>query len=402
MKCAKCGMDLEENTKFCGNCGNPVEATPVVDETPSLETSVAEAPVEPVAYTEPAFTSEVSNEPQEERQEIVQEPIPVDTPEFKEQQEKGKKSRGAIKYIFIILVALALIAGGVFAYFKFFNGESYTKAVDNVEKSIENLMKKASNSGTITAKVELSVKDSLSLDFGAIVEYELNDNSIKMHAKIDKNMLMDEMNAYLDFNKKSVNMYIPVDLLTLIDDSIDLDTNKEYLYFSADLDELGIEGVDEIFETLKSEDFNEELDMSKVLTEENFKYVGKKDGLKQYSLTINKDYFESFKDEVDLSELPLDEIGDMAFDLNLYVNSKNVLVKIEMDLKDALKELTDDIEKFLFTIKFSNLNSTKVEVPANVKNNSFDLNQYIELQQTQDIIDSLSTNQTMPTTSKLF
>ena len=401
MKCAKCGADLEENTKFCGNCGNPVEATPVVEENTSVETPV-EAPVEPVAYTEPAFTSEVSSEPQEERQEIVQEPIPVDTPEFKEQQEKGKKSKGAIKYIFIILIALALIAGGVFAYFKFFNGESYSKAVDNVETSIENLIKKASNSGTITAKAELSVKNSLSLDLGASIEYELNDDSIKMHAKVNENLLTSEMNAYLDFNKKSITMYIPVDLISLIDDSIDLDTDREYLYFSADLDELGIEGVDEIFETLKSEDVNEELDMSKVLTEENFKYVGKKDGLKQYSLTLDKSYFESFKNEIDLSELPLDEIGDMTFNMNLYVNSKNNLVKIELDLKDALKDVTTDIEKFLFTIEFSNLNSTKVEVPANVKNNSFDLNQYIELQQTQDIIDNLSTNQTMPTTSKLF
>ena len=49
-----------------------------------------------------------------------------------------------------------------------------------------------------------------------------------------------------------------------------------------------------------------------------------------------------------------------------------------MDLKDALKELTDDIQKFLFTIEFSKLNDTKVEVPATVKNNSTDLNSLME------------------------
>lgn len=402
MKCVNCGALLEEGTKFCGNCGNPVSSAPVVDETPSVE----EVASEPVAE-QPVFSSEVSNEPQEERQEIVQEPIPVDTPEFKEQQEKGKKSRGAIKYIFIILVVLALLAAGVFAYFKFFNGESYSKAVSSVQKSFENLAKKADKSGTITLKAELSVKNSISMDLGAKVEYELSDSNFKMHASVDENMLMDKMDAYVDLNKSGLTMYIPAALISMIDDSIDLVTDREYLYLSADLDELGVNSINEILESFDTNDVttNNDLDMSKVLTEKNFKYVGRKNGLKQYSLTIDKDYINSLKDEVEFSEIPLDElddIGDIKFNMNFYVNSKNCLERIEIDLKDTLKEFSDSIQKFLFTIEFTKFNSTKVEVPASVKNNSFDLNQYMELQQTQDMIDSLSTNQTIPTTSKLF
>ena len=47
--CQNCGMEIPENAKFCGNCGNKVE-TP--SKPPVVETVVEEKPVEQVVVKE--------------------------------------------------------------------------------------------------------------------------------------------------------------------------------------------------------------------------------------------------------------------------------------------------------------------------------------------------------------
>lgn len=408
MKCVKCGMDLEENAKFCGNCGNVVEqpavetpVEPVVEQAPTVE-PVAETVSEPVVNEQPVFSSEVSSS-QDERQEIVQEPIPVDTKEFKQQQESGKKSSGAVKYILLVIILLAVAAAGVFAYMKFFaNKETYEKSVNTVEKSMMNLAKSEMNSATIEAKLSFKIKNSISLDLGAALEYEKTNNAYKIHARVDKNPMTDQIDVYAEMNEDAITTYIPTALLEMIDSSINLEVDREFIKYQMNLDELDID-LEELQKEIKSE--NVDIDLSKYLTKDNFKYVGQKDGVKKYTLTVDRKYLDSIKDELVANNIPLDsldELGNMEFDINFYINKDDMLVGLEMDLTNALKSLSEDIDTALIAINFNKINSTKVEVPASVKNSSFDLNQYMELQQTQDMINSLSSNQTIPTTSKLF
>lgn len=356
MKCVKCGMDLDENTKFCGNCGEPV-GSEMINDSNDFST----------------FSSEVSNEG--ERQPIVEEPIVTDTKEFKNQQEQGKKNQKVAKWVLIIFIVLALAAAGVFAYLTFFGDkkESYSASVDNVQKSIENFATSANESGTIISKIELMVNNT-SLDFALSFKYQVVDNGMLMHAKLDENMLMDEMNMYLDLNTNGFNVYIPTSLFSLMGEE-DLSELGEYIKFAMPLDELGIDNIDELLKELNSEEnIDSEINLDEILDKANFKYVGKKDGLKQYSLVIDEKLLDNYKDQLG-DALPTEELGDLNFTVNFYIGSNDTLEKFEMNMTDMVKDF--GIEKFLFTMEFANLNSTTVEIPDSVKNNSYDISSFI-------------------------
>ena len=416
MKCVNCGTELEEGARFCGNCGNPVESTeevidsaqsiepevetqpePVVEE-PVVEEPVVEEPVveeQPVSEDQPVFSSEVSNEPQEERQEIVQEPIPVDTPEFKEQQEKGKKSSGAVKFILIIIILLALAAAGFFAYTKFFNKEEkFENSVDAVEKSVSNLLKEK-DSMTVETKIELEIKNSISLNVKAALEYQNDNGTYRIHGKLDKNPVTDQIDVYAEIDEGGLAIFVPGTVLKLADSSFKSLKDTDYVKLQASFDELGV-SLAEIKENFA--EMTADIDLTEVLNEDNFKYVGKKDGIKQYSITIDKSYLDSFKDELEDADLPidsLDEIGDMKFDINLFVDENNVLVGIDFDLTNALKEATDEIDKAIISISFKGINSTKIEIPSSVRNGSIDINTLRKMTETK-------ITGTLPQTTKLF
>ena len=376
MKCVKCGAELEEGAKFCGNCGSTVEADSAVEEV--KEETVEEAKEETVAVE---FPTEVSTESQVERQEIVQEPIPVDTPEFKKQQAEGKKSAGAVKIILVIISIIAILAIVAVAIFKLKDNknEAYNESINTVQKSIENFAKDANLSGTIKAKVEIDIKDSMSAKLGATFEYEKVDEAYKMHIGIDENAFIGKMDAYVDIAEEEATIYIPASIIKLIDSSMDLGSSIKWLKYTMDPEELGISDLD-----TKTEVSNEELDLSKVLTSDSFKYVGKKGDLKQYTLTIDKKYMNSIEELKEYAE----EIGDMKIDVDFYIDSTDRLQKVEMDLAAAMKEKAEGINKFLLTIEFSNYNSTKVTIPSDVIKSSVDITTLME---DEDLTSSLPT-----------
>lgn len=374
MKCVKCGTDLEENAKFCGNCGNPVE----LNETETLEETQTVEPVQEVN-----FSSEVSNEPHVERQEIVQQPLPFDTPEFKEKQEKSKKSTKAVKTIVIIAGVLLVIAALVFAYFKVFKKESYEKSIDSMEKAINNFAKKGSNSGTVVASVKMKSEGDfkMDLDLTAFVKYEKENDNFKLNLGLEKSSLLPALDAYAEVDDKNATIYIPGELISYIsamfgEDTSLLGTNSASLTgtwfkYTTDVEELGIDLDD--FETEE----NQEMDLTKVFPKDSFKYVDRKNGLKHYVLTIDDKFiantgadlgseFESFK--------------GMKFNIDFYLTDSNELRKVQVDLKDMLKEKLQDsgITKLLVVVEFKDFGSTKVDIPTAAKINSIDVSGYID------------------------
>ena len=355
MICKSCGAELKDGANFCESCGTSVE-----------EAVVAES-VEEVATD---FTSEVSNEPA--RQEIVNEELPFDTKEFKENQEKSKKNGKAVKWILIILGILLVAAGLVFAYFKFFGKESYEKSVDSMEKAVENLVKKENTSGTIKAKLSAVMgtgSDKMNLNFAATVKYAKEKDKYSAYLKVDKTMFTDEMEVYVEADETNVTAYTTGALLNLIAD-IGSEYDETWFKYSMDLSSMGLD--------FSEYEGNEEIDLSDLLTKDNFKFVDKKGGLKHYVLTLTDEDLKELSDDVEDTDLVDTDMFDLSgknFKVDFYLSNNNELKKIEIDFKEAFKEelAEADISKLLFTIEFENMNSTKVEVPAEVKLNSIDV-----------------------------
>lgn len=397
MKCAKCGNELPEGAKFCGNCGNTIEAEKVVDtavEDAQAFEAVAEEAVE-ATTSEPdtSFTSEVSSAP--ERQEIVTKELPFDKPDFKEKQEKSKKAGKAVKWIVTIFAVLVVIGALVFAYFKFFAKESYSKSINTMEKAVNNLVKKQNASGRIDAKLFLSINEEgmnkpLDLDISAYVEYEKKDNEYNMHLVVNPFMIISKMEAYLLVDESNLSLYATESTIAMIasfmgggDSLLEDASTKQWYKLVLPMDALGLDLSE--FET---DDI--EIDLEKVFTEDNFKYKGR-EGLttKHYVLTIDKNFIANMLKEsyvldalseegYDLDDMDLDDLGDFSFDVDFYVKNDE-LTKIKIDLGKSLKDELQGsgIEDFVFTIEFSGINSTKVKVSNEIENNSIDLTEML-------------------------
>ena len=411
MKCAKCGNELPEGAKFCGNCGNTIDAiepqsTESVEPSEVVENSIVEdaqafetveAPVVEDAQafesvesttTEPSFTSEVSNEP--ERQPIVTKELPFDKPEFKENQEKSKKASKAVKWIITIFAVLLVLAALVFAYFKFFDKESYSKSINTMEKAVDNLIKDKNASGRIDAKLFLSMKeegmkDSIDFNISAYAEYEKQDNSYKMHLVVNPFMIIEKMEAYLLIDNSSLKLYASESTIETIlsyvadTESVNDASSSKWYKLTLPLDSLDID--------LSELNLDEEIDidLEKIFTEDNFKYVGRK-GLstKHYVLTVDKKFISNMMeqydvmDELDTESIDLDDLGDFSFDIDFYVKNDE-LTKIEIDLGKALKDELkgSGVSELVFTLEFSGRNSTKVNVSNEIESNCTDLTDMI-------------------------
>lgn len=342
MKCVKCGKDIIENSKFCEYCGTPIEETP----------NVVEPAVRPV---EPTVNVAESNVPP------VSQPAPV---------EPKKKSNALV----FIIIAIALVAIGAVLFF-ILNGNKTTKGdISTLEKAMENTVKTASKSGTVIAKIEMK-SDDTSMNLSGSVKYQILDDEVKAEVKVDKSSLFDEMLVYGTINKDNFNLYAKSNLVDMLLGTVSDEVVWVSLSSSMEDSGLDLDGFD--LDSIENSDSDFSLDEFG----SNLRYVGKKDGLSHYVLTIDKDLINRVKEASDeqkelLEQMDADSILDKPYNVDFYVNGKNELEKVSIDMADYVKEY--GIEKLVVTIEFKDLGKTVVDIPSSVTSSSVDYETYIE------------------------
>ena len=143
-----------------------------------------------------------------------------------------------------------------------------------------------------------------------------------MHLVVNPFMIIEKMEAYLLLDESTLQFYASESIIDTIlsyagiDDSLTGLTEGSWYKLTFPLSELDID----LSEFENNEDIN--IDLEKVFTEDNFKYVGRK-GLstKHYVLTVDKKFISNIMekynlmDELGADSIDLDELGDFSEEL---------------------------------------------------------------------------------------
>lgn len=271
----------------------------------------------------------------------------------------NKKSNNLVAILIIVLIAVII---GVLGYFIFFkkNDNSYKKNIEVLETTMANLEKNGNESGTVKFNMALSIKNSIDLDFNGFIKYTKNNNKYDFNVGLEKSLFMDEINLYLVVTDKNMLIYIPTSIFKLI--GYDVPSNTQWLKSNFNYSDLGMDNID--FES-KSNTTKKE-DLSKILSKNNIKYVGKSDGLKHYKIVLDKDLLNKLSENDKMSSDEIKEIEKMNLSIDLYINN-NQIEKMVIDMSDAMKSQQVDVEKYIITISFEDLNKTNVVIPDEAK-----------------------------------
>ena len=408
MICKKCGANIQENSKFCGVCGEKVEefVTPVsneVFEEQSVQTEnlVEEKPMvvpliqpetetlEQTAIVEPIFETNENVIPAIEQpldQTAVVEPIapvvnesvtsvepevnnvPVTT------KEKKKKNNA---WIFVVLGALLGLIALALVYFAY--SKSTNNSVRVLEKALVNMALKAENSGTIDAKLLIKSDTEDAMNLSATIKYaKQGDDNYNFNLTLNKSMLFDEVNLYASILDERATLYVNSSIIDML--GLTSSTPSMWVHLTTTEQELEMQTGTETDEL-------EDIDLSDILDEQHFKVIGEQNDLTHYQLVIdneliNKIKFEASKEE-DLKEFA-DSLGELTetYYVEFYINKSNELTKITMDLTNSLND--ESIRSAIISFEFNNFGSTTVQIPAEAKNSIIDLETYMARYAIQD------------------
>lgn len=349
MKCIKCGMENADNSKFCGYCGTPVEQ-PQQNENPVNN----EQPIQPApAVQQTNVVAESTVQPVQPVQQPTEEP-------------KKNSNKGLL--IACLIVAIIAVAGVL--YFTLFNKTTkVSTSIDALEKAISNLQQKTvaeNTSGTIKLSAVVEAAENQNLSLSGTLMYQKSGDNVKLNIAVDKSMFFDAMSLYANVEKDKVSLYTKSSLIDMFAGTAS--EKDSWVYYVADLTETPIN-----FEEIK---MDTKVDLSEL--KNNFKYIGKDGKLNHYTLTIDKDMAEKMK-----SELPAEDYEDMLNSLDtlngslvidLYINNKEELEKISMDLSQYMKD--SEVSKAIITIEFKDFNNTTIDIPTEALN-GIELEKYI-------------------------
>ncbi len=281
-----------------------------------------------------------------------------------EMNSSMKKGNG--KGFVIFLVIAIIIAGLACGYFFFFKKESNKTSVERMDTALANLQKSGNESGTIKLKLELSA--GYAIDFNAFVKYSKQNDKYYMQLGVEKSLIMDEINMYAVADNNTLTMYIPSSIMNMLG-STGIDNNSWFKY-SYDYSNLGINLSD-------LEKSNTKVDSSKIFNENNLKYIEKKDGLYHYQITLDKDFVKAANKDNKYTEEQLKQITDMNVKIDVYIDSKDNLVKMVYDMSDYMKKQNLGTDKAIMTIEFVDLNKTTVTIPDEAIKSSTSLDSYL-------------------------
>ena len=179
---------------------------------------------------------------------------------------------------------------------------------------------------------------------------------------------MDEINMYAVADNNTLTMYIPSSIMNMLG-STGIDNNSWFKY-SYDYSNLGINLSD-------LEKSNTKVDSSKIFNENNLKYIEKKDGLYHYQITLDKDFVKAANKDNKYTEEQLKQITDMNVKIDVYIDSKDNLVKMVYDMSDYMKKQNLGTDKAIMTIEFVDLNKTTVTIPDEAIKSSTSLDSYL-------------------------
>ena len=407
MKCKNCGANIDQKAKFCEWCGRPItlESQPqqnveIIQENKNFESTnnVESIELEKTIVVDPIVSEPVVNNLNVENEQensnfgnindvesvdlektivvdpIVTEPahnntnIVKDTNKINEQsnlisnKEKNNKMLLIIGGIILAVIAVVLV---VFAYTK-----TSTSTIGVLKKAILNLSEQGKNSATVDTKISLATNTGESFSLSATIKAEKkNDNELDMSIKVNKSLLFDEMNVYALVNKEEATMYIQSTLIDML--GMTKSSNPIWIYYKAALDEFA------------SEDAKYDVDFEGILEKDNFVYIEEINKVKRYQLIIDQEVVDRIKTKAETIEdlevkETFDSIGKLEkpIKIDFYITESNELSKIELDISDQLSEDVG-LSSFIISIGFSELNSTRVEIPSDAKNAVTDLETYV-------------------------
>lgn len=400
MKCNNCGSILDQNAKFCENCGSKIENDNSVNETLTPKENIVQP--EPLQnlnvnenfnvdtnesiinnntnVNESTVNNNISNETLDQTVNISTNELPqtennqinlnnLENTNINNTSSSNKKSSNLKIWISVAIIALVAVIGVLLLIALNKNSNS----VDVLQKAVANLEEKSKDSGTVKMLVSASSGDSLNINLSGSVKFQKNNDQYALAFLLEKSAFMDAVEVYSSVSKENVSLYLKSDLI----DSLGYTESENSIWLNYIYN---IENTINEMESEKTEDF----DIYSVIDNKHFKYIDEANGVKHYSLIIDEELINKLNEEV--KKMDIEEINSMEdvssqikldkpFNVEFYINKSNTLEKIETDVASLLDD--DSISKMVLSISFENLGSTVVSIPQEALNSSMDITTYV-------------------------
>lgn len=278
------------------------------------------------------------------------------------------------KYLSLILVCLLVLTGC---------GKKET-SVEVLKKVLTN--EKEANSVSVKASIDFKMEQDgmnidlpLALTMNVAMEDEKNGN---VHINLADNPFIGAMELYANVKGEEMTMYMPssiIDLMAGLEN-----TENKWIVQKETMTN------DETETEFSMEEYKKQIDkIMEVVTEEDFVFVEKVDGISHYQLKITANLFkrllEKLGEEYDSS---IEEVLTEPWVLDMYIKDY-MITKVEFDMTKILTSASDvideesfdmsTIKKLSLSVEVSGYNKTNVTIPENVKNTAITSEEYLRL-----------------------
>lgn len=380
MICKKCGHNIEDNSNFCGYCGNPVENDSVKVESGINTESVN---IQSNESLEQQKNVEIDNIGQNNwRLSQVNDnsykniydvnTLNTDNPvnqvdETKYNQPKQKKTNSFAFIIFGVILAAICV---VLVYISF--NKTSNNSITVLEKTLANFYKVSQNSGMVNAKISLSSDTGDNINLSASLKYMRNNDSYDFALSLDKNILTDRIDIYSKLNANQISLFAKSSVIDLL--GLTKSDNDVWVYYNYLLDE----SMDELFE--EDEDIDD--DLEDLIDNDHFVYVDEVDNLHHYKFIIDNNLLTKLKEKenmlgnTDYSFDDIDTTLDQTIVIDFYITKSNELKRVSIDLTNLMD--IDNISNAILTVEFSDLGSLTQIIPNEALSATIDFESYLD------------------------